>query len=138
MTAELSSSKPSPRVRYRLLIVAVAVAAAIVVWIIASLAGAQLEVTSPLIGTLEITLPLVIGTSISIALAAWGVLALLERFTLNARMIWTIVAVAILVISVVSVAFLDTTIGGKVGLGFLHFAVGLPLTVLLRRGARNS
>ena len=87
------------RVRHRLIAVAAAVAAPLVVWVVASLAGVSLEVTSPVAGTMRIDALLVIVTSLPLALAAWGVLALLERFTQNARRIWTSIAVVVLVLS---------------------------------------
>ena len=80
MTAE-SSTIRRPRIsraHYRLLTVAVSSVAGLVVWIVATLAGSRLEVTSPLVGTLAISFPLVIATAIPIAFAAWGVLALLD------------------------------------------------------------
>ena len=126
------------RVRHRLIAVAVAVAAPLIVWVVASLAGASLEVTSPLAGTMRIDALLVIVTAVALALAAWGVLALLERFTSNARRVWTIIAVAVLVLSVPPLAFLDATVGTKVALAVMHVVTGLVLIFMLRRGARTA
>jgi predicted permease len=81
---------------------------------------------------------LVILTALALALAAWGVLALLERFTRNARRVWTIVAVAVLVVSLPPLAFLDATAGTKVALAVMHVATGLVLIFMLRRGARTE
>lgn len=124
------------RVRHRLLAVVAAVAAPLVVWVVASLSGASLEVISPVAGTMRIDALLVIVTALALALAAWGVLALLERFTRSARRIWTIVAVAVLVLSLPPLAFLDATVGTKVALAVMHIATGLTLILMLRRGAR--
>nr|WP_274635855.1 DUF6069 family protein [Microbacterium bovistercoris] len=140
MSAQPSITTRRPRTshtRYRLLTVAVGLVAGVVVWIVAALAGAPLSVTSPLVGTIVISLPLVIGTSIVLGFAAWGVLALLERKARNAGRIWTAIAVVVLVVSVLSVYFLDGTVGTKVSLGIMHLAVGLPLTLMLPRGARD-
>ncbi len=126
------------RVRHRLLAVAAAVAAPLVVWVVASLAGASLEVTSPVAGTMRIDALLVIVTALALALAAWGVLALLERFTRNARRVWTIVAAAVLVVSLPPLAFLDAPAGTKVALAVMHVATGLVLILMLRRGARTE
>ncbi len=93
ITADTTNRARATSIRYRLLAVALAVVAALVVWIVASLAGAQLEVTSPLVGTLTINAPLVIVSALPLVVAAWGLLAVLERFTSRARTIWTIVAV---------------------------------------------
>ncbi|MDQ2698576.1 MAG: DUF6069 family protein [Actinomycetota bacterium] len=124
------------RVRHRLLAVVAAVAAPLVVWVVASLSGASLEVISPVAGTMRIDALLVIVTALALALAAWGMLALLERFTRSARRIWTIVAVAVLVLSLPPLAFLDATVGTKVALAVMHIATGLTLILMLRRGAR--
>ena len=126
------------RVRQRLIAVATAAAAPLVVWVVASLAGASLEVTSPLAGMMRIDALLVIVTSLALALAAWGVLALLERFTQNARRIWTSIAVVVLVLSLPPLAFLDATVGTKVALAIMHVVTGLVLIFLLRRGARTA
>lgn len=138
ISAEGMNRPRAARVRYRLLTVVLAVVAAIIVWIIASLAGAQLHVTSPLVGTLAINAPLVIASTLPLALAAWGVLAVLERFTQRARTIWTVVAVAVLALSVPPLAFLDATVGTKVALGFMHLAAGVTIILMLRRGVRRS
>jgi Family of unknown function (DUF6069) len=135
---ETRTQSPTGRVRYRLLAMVLGVAAAIIVWVVASLMGIQLEVTSPLVGTLEINLPLVIISALPLALAAWGVLALFERFTPRARRIWTIVAIGVLVLSVPPLALLDATVATKIALAFMHLATGVTLILLLRWGARTS
>ena len=140
----ISTETPAPtrsraaRIRYRLLVVGLSIVAALAVWGIATLAGAELEVTSPLVGTLTIDATLVIVSALPLALAAWGVLALLERFTPRARTSWTIVAVAVLVLSIPPLGLLGATIGTTVALGIMHLATGLTLILLLRRGARGS
>ena len=136
--AETTTRSRATRVRSRLVAVALSVVAALVVWVIATLLGTELEVTSPLVGTLTIDALLVIVSVIPLALAAWGVLALLERFTPRARTIWTIVASAVLVLSLPALALLDATLGTKVALAFMHLATGLTLILLLRRGARGT
>ena len=141
MTTELETldhASRAARIRYRLLAVAVAVVAPIVVWIVASVAGVDFVVTSPAFGTLSIDVPLVIVSTVPIALAAWGVLALLERRTPRARRIWTIVGVVVLVLSLPPLALLEATVATKVALGFMHLAAGLPLILMLRHGARDA
>ena len=137
MTVESSTSasrriRLSP-IRYRLLAVAVAAVAAAAVWIVATLAGAHLSVTSPLAGTIAINLPLVILTSVVVGFAAWGVLAILVRRVRNGRRLWSVIAVAVLLVSVLAVLVLDTAAETKVALGLIHVAVGLPLAVMLPR-----
>jgi len=141
MTTELETldhASRAARIRYRLLAVAVAVVAPIVVWIVASVAGVDFVVTSPAFGTLSIDVPLVIVSTVPIALAAWGVLALLERRTPRARRIWTIMGVVVLVLSLPPLALLEATVATKVALGFMHLAAGLPLILMLRHGARDA
>jgi uncharacterized BrkB/YihY/UPF0761 family membrane protein len=121
----------------RMLTMAVAVVVPIIVWALASAAGAEFVVVNPLIGTLEIDWPLLIVSTLPIALASWGVLALLERLTPRARTIWTIIAVVALALSVVPIAFVDTSDSTRVALGIIHVATGLFLIRMLRHGARN-
>jgi Family of unknown function (DUF6069) len=121
----------------RMLTMAVAVVVPIIVWALASAAGAEFVVVNPLIGTLEIDWPLLIVSTLPIALASWGVLALLELLTPRARTIWTIIAVVALALSVVPIAFVDTSDSTRVALGIIHVATGLFLIRMLRHGARN-
>ena len=121
--------------RYRLVVVGVAVLAALIVWAIAALAGIELKVTSPLVGTLTIDAVLVIVSTLPLALGAWGVLALLERRTTRALTLWTRIAIAVLVVSVPPLAFLDATLTTKLILAVMHVTVGLVLIVMLRRRA---
>ena len=121
----------------RMLTMAVAVVVPIIVWALASAAGAEFVVVNPLIGTLEIDWPLLIVSTLPIALAAWGVLALLERLTPRARTIWTIIAVVALALSVLPIAFVDTSDSTRVALGLIHVATGLFLIRMLRHGSRN-
>jgi hypothetical protein len=140
MTATASTSVPirAGRIRYRLLIVGIATLAPVAIWGIATSLGVNLTVASPLTGTVPISAIAVVGTALPMSLLAWGLLALLERLTPSAQRIWTIIAVAVLVLSLVPVALLDATDAAKVSLAVMHIAAGLPLAVLLRRGARNS
>ena len=143
MTANPSTDTATPPrtlpTRNRLLTIAAAVVAGVVVWVVAALAGIRLEVTSPVAGTIAITLPLVIGTIIVVGFAAWLVLALLERRGRNTRRTWTIIALAILAVSVLSLFFLDSTAGARIALVVMHLVVGLLLTFLLpRANARGS
>ncbi|WP_139417937.1 DUF6069 family protein [Agromyces laixinhei] len=135
ITAEKSRAT---RIRYRVLTAVVAVVAPLAVWIVASLAGASLAITSPLVGTLQISALLVIVSTLPLALAAWGVLALLERLTSNARRAWTIISVAVLVFSLPPLVFLDATLGTKVALGCMHLAAGIVLIFMLRRRAAGA
>lgn len=121
----------------RMLTMAIAVIVPVIVWALASAAGAEFVVANPLGGTLEIDWGLLVVSTLPIALAAWGVLALLERITRRARTIWTIIAVATLALSVLPIAFVDTSDSTRVALGIIHVATGLFLIRMLRHGARH-
>jgi hypothetical protein len=120
-----------------MLSMAVAVLVPVIVWALAGAAGAEFVVANPLIGTLQIDWTLLVVSTLPVALAAWGVLAVLEHFTRRARTIWTIIAVAALVLSVLPIAFVDTSDSTRVALGLIHLATGLFLIRMLRHGARN-
>lgn len=124
------------RIRYRTAVVLVSVAASVVVWIVVTIAGVRLDVTSPAVGTLTIDLLLVVVSALPLALAAWGVLALLERFGRRPRRTWTIVAVAVLVLSLPPLALLGATPATLIMLALMHLATGLVLILLLPRPAR--
>ena len=121
------------KTRYRLLAVGIAVIVALAIWGIATLAGIELKVTSPFVGTLTIGALLTIAGALPLALAAWGVLVLLERRTERARTIWTRIAIAVLVLSLPPLLILDATVTTKLILAIMHLAVGLVLILMLRR-----
>ena len=139
MTANrITSTRPrTSAARYRLVVVLIATVAAIAVWLITNLVGARLEVSSPLIRNLNISLLLVIVTTVPVAFAAWGLLALLERRVKNGARTWRIVAVVILAVFVLSVLFLVATPETKVCLELLHLTVGLTLTIMLPRRSQS-
>lgn len=132
---EQRAARPTRAAR-RLLYVGLAVAASLVVWTVASTLGAPMEVASPLVGTLYISALLVIASALPLALAAWGVLALLEHIARRPRRLWTIVAVTVLVLSLPPLALLDASLGTKVALAAMHLATGLVLILTLRADAR--
>jgi hypothetical protein len=129
----MTTTETPSRTRYRILAVGLAVVAALIVWAISALAGIELEVTSPVAGTLTIGALFTVAGALPAALAAWGVLALLERRSQRARTLWTRIAIAVLVLSVPPLAFLDATVTTKLILATMHLAVGLVLIVMLRR-----
>lgn len=120
------------------LAVAGATAAAAVPWAVAALAGADLEVTSG--GwTMDVGLPLVLGAALVVSLAGWGLLALLQRRRPgDARRVWTIVAVTVLLLSLAGLLTADATTTTRVYLAHMHVAVGLVLIPGLRRAAAKQ
>ncbi|TDC52026.1 hypothetical protein E1212_10500 [Jiangella ureilytica] len=131
-TQEITTSRP---VRQRgVLAVAGAMAAAAVPWVVAEIAGTDLEVTTG--GwTMDVGLPLVLGAALVVSLAGWGLLALLQRRRPDARRVWTIVAVTVLLLSLMGPLTADATTAARVYLAHMHLAVGLVLIPGLRRAA---
>ena len=77
----------------------------------------------------------VLAASVSAA-AGWGVLALLERFATRARAVWTAIASAALLLSLLVGPTAGVTTAAKVGLAALHLVVGAVVIGGLRRSAR--
>ena len=118
--------------RSRLAVVGVAVLAALVVWaILAPLAGITLEAQQ---GTrIHVGAVSVLVASAAMALAGWGLLAILERRTVAARNIWTVVATIVCVTSMGSPLSSGIGTGAKLGLASLHLVVGAVVILGLRR-----
>jgi hypothetical protein len=78
--------------------------------------------------------PVILVTLIA-GLVAWGVLALLERMTANARTVWTAIAVAVFLLSLLG------PLGGGVGtsstivLALMHIGAAATIIPLMRRSA---
>jgi hypothetical protein len=118
--------------RARALAVIAAVLAALAVWL----------VTDPLLGVdlaaptrpgsqqlLSITPGLVAATSLAAALAGWGLLALLERFTARPRTSWTVIAVGVGLLSLAGPlsTIASTTVANAGSLALMHLAVAAVL-----------
>ena len=130
---------PSRRqLRSRGFAVIAAVLAALVVWSIAvPLLGVQLTVhKSPGGSDLQTVGPaFVLVVSLLASLLGWGLLAVLERRTRRAGIVWTVVAGAVLLLSLAGPLTAAVTTGGKVSLVLLHLSVAAVLIPLLRRTA---
>jgi hypothetical protein len=112
---------------------ATAVAAEAVFFALHNGAGVQLTVrtgdTIQHVGAVAVAV-----MSVVTALAGWGLLALLERVAARGRLIWTIVASAVFVVSLLGSAG-GTGTSAKLGLAALHATVAAVLIVGLRRTA---
>ncbi|CCH17960.1 DUF6069 family protein [Micromonospora lupini] len=141
MSTEASAPRAvdnTPRLRNRSIALAVAVLAAVVVWLIATVAGASLTVDQGA-GPQDVTVLAVIVTSALAALLGWGLLAVLERLSAHATTIWTAIAVAVLVLSLVPASLVDASAGTRVALVLMHLAVGAVVILGFRRaGARRA
>ena len=121
----------------RLGAVIAAVAAAVAGWILIEVfAGVDLRAPAfdARTGNQDIGLSAVILTSLVASLAAWGVLAVSERYVVRSRRIWTVLAVAGFVLSLggpMSGTGIETS--GRVLLVALHVIVAGVLIPLLYR-----
>lgn len=123
--------------RSRLLVVGVTAAAALAVWaILAPLAGITLEAQQG--SLMHIGAGQVFFASAAIAFAGWGLLAILERRTFNARNVWTVVAVIACVLSLGGPLLNGIGVGAKLGLASLHLVVGAVIILGLRRTALTA
>ena len=136
MTTQQATTAANTSVRRRgALAVAVATAAAAVPWVVAELAGAELEVTSFGI-TMDVGLPLVLAAALVMSLAGWALLALLQRRVTDGRRTWTVVTLTVLVLSLGGPLTADATSETRVYLLLMHLAVGAPLIPGLRAATR--
>lgn len=120
--------------RIRALGVAGAVLAAVAVWAIAvPLLGAHLTIRFGTGAAQDVGIGYVVGASLVASLAAWGLLALLERRTARARSVWTGVAVVVLVVSLSLPLTAGTTTSATTALALMHVAVAAVLIPTLRR-----
>ncbi|GIH17926.1 DUF6069 family protein [Rugosimonospora africana] len=129
-----ASTRPAAARGARPLAVAATVAATLAVWAVADpLAGVRLAVRSGdstrIVGPASVA---VVG--LVVGLAAWGLLALLERVSRRARGIWTGIALAVFVVSLAGPLGGATT-AATVSLACLHLAAAAVLIPLLARTA---
>ena len=124
-------------IRQRVLAVAAAVAVAGLVWVAFELiGGVDLRVPQPgnTGATDDAGIGIVLGSSAIASLAGWGLLAVLEKVTSRARLIWTVVAIVVLVLSLgAPLSAAGLTALNKTALALMHVAVGVTLIPLLRR-----
>jgi hypothetical protein len=136
----ITANKPVTRVpgKSRLAVVGATSAAALVAWAVLSpLAGIDLKAEQGT-STIDVTVVSVFVAATAMACAGWGLLALLERRTVNARKIWTILAAAACVPSLGSPLVSGIGIGAKLGLASLHLIVGAVVIAGLRRTALSA
>ncbi|MCW2912232.1 MAG: transcriptional regulator [Actinomycetia bacterium] len=133
-TARPTTSSAARR-RVRAVAVGGAVLATSLLWLVAHALGTNLRVDQHNgSGSQVISLPLVIGFTLVVSLLGWGVLAVLEHYTRLARTIWSVLAVAVLLLSFVPIVAVSATSGTKTMLSLIHIAVAAVLIPLLRRG----
>ncbi|WP_319460719.1 DUF6069 family protein [Micromonospora sp. RTP1Z1] len=116
----------------RALAVLVATAAALAVWVVAvPLAGVELAVDNG--GTEQPVGPGAVAVAALLAgLAGWALLALLERFTRRARSIFTWVAAAVLLVSMLAPLSGGVGAAAKLTLALMHLSAALVVPALRR------
>jgi hypothetical protein len=122
----------------RPIVVGITVVAALALWaLLAPVAGVELEALQ---GTRRIHVGAgsILFASAAMAFAGWGLLAVLERRTLNARKVWTILAVAACVLSLGSPLVSGIGVGAKLSLASFHLIVGATVVLGLRRTALSA
>ncbi|MFI0445077.1 DUF6069 family protein [Actinomadura sp. 6N118] len=118
------------RVRARGITVVATVLATVAVWAVAAFAFGQDDLVVQQSGqeAMELGAAQVVFFSLVPALLGWAFLAVLERFVpALARVVWTVVAAVILVLSFMPVLQVEATDGTKVTLALLHLVVGAVL-----------
>jgi hypothetical protein len=140
MTTSTTSLAPSrtTTVRRVVVVVAAAVFAVVLRWLLAAVAGTDFTVRSGADGPARPVGPgAVVIVALVVGLLAWGLLALLERTTGRGRVIWTWIAVPLLVVSLLG------PLGGvaasdKLSLLALHLVVGVTLILGLPAARRAA
>jgi hypothetical protein len=122
--------------RARALSVGGAVAAAVAVWVVAvPLLGLHLIIRFGNGSPETVGIDFVIGASLIGSLLGWGLLALLETRTTRARRIWTVLAIAVLLVSLSLPLSAGVTAPTKAALALMHMAVAAVLIPTLRRSS---
>jgi hypothetical protein len=141
MTTGHQTSQPvtptAPHRRLRAAAVGAAVLATSQVWLAAHALGTNFRLADSQ-GVAVVDLPLTIGFTIIFSLLGWGTLALLEHYTRRARTIWSLLATAVLLLSIVPIFLEEATSGTKIALSLIHLAVAAVLIPMLRRATPKS
>jgi len=134
-TDPASPARPRADHKLRALAVVGAIALAVLVWLVAGpLFGAEMTVQDnndpPKI--MEIGFGPILFMATVFSLLGWGSIALLERLTRHGRLIWTVLATALLLLSFVPLLG-PMSAGTRVALALTHVAVGVVLIPVLYR-----
>ena len=73
-----------------------------------------------------------------ISLLGWAALALMERYVKRAVTAWSVLAIAVLLLSFALILLVGAGAGTKITLSLIHIAVAAILIPALRRGARTD
>jgi hypothetical protein len=134
-TPELTAAAERPTWRTRVLGLLAATAATLAVWLIADpLAGVNLTARTGA-GTVPIGPPPVVVVTLLAGLAGWGLLAVLERYTRRPARTWTIIALAVLIMSLAGPLGNGVGTASKLVLASMHLVAGAVLIPVLARSA---
>jgi hypothetical protein len=118
----------------RAVTVLAAIVATLVVWAVeAPLLRIELRARPPGAAPEIVGPAAIIVATLLAGLAAWGLLAVLERVTSQARTVWIIVAVAALLASLTLPLAGGVTVAAAVGLTCMHLTAAAVLIPLLAR-----
>ena len=131
-----SESTQSPEARRRIYrggAVLGALAVNAVLWFLGRAVGADYQVADATgAGEMVGLGPVVVSTAVMVLLG-WGVLALLERFTQSARGIWTVLAIAAALLSIVPIFLVEASGATQLALTVLHLAPAAVVVPMFRR-----
>ena len=129
----MTELKTQTRVPAIAVVAAAAVAAEVVFLAVHQAAGVDLAVrggdTVTHVGAVSVAV-----VSVLVALAGWGLLALLRRVSTRGRRIWTVVATVVLVVSLLGPLGAESA-SALLGLAALHLTVGAVVIFGLRSGS---
>ena len=135
-TTRVAAPDAASRRRARLVAVVAAVGAALALWAVVELVFDH-DLRGPVAGAatvLDVGPAQVLAGSLLAALAGWGLLALLERFTARARDLWAVIAVVFMIGSLGGpLSGTGVTTADRWALVGLHLVVGAVLIPLLYR-----
>jgi len=123
----------------RVAVVLGATAAAVAIWVVATIAGAELTVSfgsgQPI---QKVTVVNVVVAALVGSLAGWGLLALLRRFTAKPQAVWTVIAIVFALVSLAGPLSPTASAGTKVSLVAMHLAVATVVIAVLRRTTQRN
>ncbi|WP_020386088.1 DUF6069 family protein [Kribbella catacumbae] len=128
------------RRRNRALAVVGAVVAAVLVWVVGEpLLGHDMVIKAEGQEPQDLGASAMVMFSLFFSLLGWALLALLERVTPRAALIWTVVALVVLAVSFFFPLFtIEASSGTKVVLALAHVAVAAVLIPVFRATSTNA
>jgi hypothetical protein len=102
--------------------------------------GTDFTITDPGAGKPPHTfvLPELAVITLIIGLLGWTALAVIERYAAHPRVVWGVLAAAVLVLSFVPIGIEQATVDTKVMLAVIHVAVAAALLPMLRPVTRST